>query len=143
MRLCSGGCRKVIPAGTGKCAECSRKQGKARRQNAVLTYAESWWRRFRVSFIEMLVQANVVPACGATMPGGPTINPSLCLQQGHITGWSSTGTSLHLHHEPELTELEAADRAIVCNPLRIVLLCDICHNRTTGERERHTAHAYA
>jgi hypothetical protein len=96
-----------------------------------ITYSEPWWLAFRYAFVAMLVSMGIVPACGATLPDGPTTNPSQCQQHGLVTFASSRG-ALHLHHEPSLTEAERQDRAVVCDPRRIVLLCDVCHNAWTS-----------
>lgn len=96
-----------------------------------MTYSEPWWREFRVWFSGQLGLLGIPRICGATMPDGPKTNPSECKRDGLFTDLSSKG-DLHFHHEPELTEAEKQDRTVVCQKERIVLLCDRCHDRTTG-----------
>jgi len=135
LRPCAGGCGAKVKA--GRCSSCTQKGNQRRRQGRALTYSEPWWLAFRRTFIGLLVNLGIVPVCGAALPDGPATNPSLCKQQGWLTLAARRG-SLHLHHEPSLTTEEQKSRDIVCDPRRIVLLCDACHNaetdRTRGER---------
>lgn len=131
LRPCAGNCGAKVSH--GRCPSCSRKQAATRRAGRTLTYAEPWWRAFRTAFVGLLQRQGIAPLCGAKLPDGPTHNPSLCKQQGLKTYASSHG-SLHLHHEPALTEAEQADRSIVCDPNRIILLCDTCHNADDDHR---------
>ena len=128
-RPCLGRCGKLVS--TSRCAHCAQMVNQQRRQERTVT-CESWWRAWRTWFIERLVVLGIVPCCGAVMPGGPSAKALLlseCAAQSLIVG-ASSGGGLHLHHEPELTDQEAQDRAAVCDELRIVLLCDRCQNRS-------------
>jgi len=120
------GCNARVSSGL--CPDHHRQGHQERRERRTLTYSESWWRAFREWFISALVAARIVPACGAALPGGPTSTYSRCRDAGVMTLISADGSSLHLDHEPDLTDAEAHDRAIVTDPLRCVLLCRACHN---------------
>lgn len=134
-RPCPGaGCFEKVKRGL--CSSCATRRDQRRRTARVLTYSESWWRAFRTHYIHLLVEAGVVPACGARLPGGPTPTVSRCLAEGVLTGTSTRGSSLHLHHQPELALWEQSDRAAICDPMRIVVACDRCHNAETSQRER-------
>lgn len=74
----------------------------------------------------MLVEAGVLPICGASLPGGPQTSDSRCQADG-----LQNGEDLHLDHEPPLTDAERLDARIVCDPLRIQLLCGVDHSRKT------------
>src|SRR5688572_19826502 len=128
LRPCAGGCGARVPK--GRCPSCSRQN------RTGLTYAEGWWLTWRRTFREELISLGILPICGATMPDGPTLNPSRCRDQGLITGTSTKGTDLHFHHEPELTRAEALNKDAVCDKNRIVLLCDTCHNSETANAHR-------
>jgi hypothetical protein len=75
----------------------------------------------------MLVEAGVAPVCGAVLPGGPVTTDSRCQALGWTIFSSEDGSSLHLDHEPALTAEERRQPEIVCDPLRIQLLCKIDH----------------
>lgn len=135
LRPCASGPSCPNRVKRGRCPDCTQKQGRSRRTARTLRYDERWWRAFRRHYIDLLVLAGVAPVCGAHLPGGPAPTVSQCHAEGIITGTSTRG-SLHLHHEPPLTEAEQHDRAAVCDPMRIVLACDSCHNQTTGQRDR-------
>jgi len=79
-----------------------------------------------------LVEANILPVCGAALPTGPAKRESACRDTGLLTYTSANGSSLHLDHEPELQEWERSKVARVCDLNRIVLLCARCHGVKTG-----------
>jgi len=85
------------------------------------------WLAFRPQFIAALVQAGILPVCGAALPTGPHTQDSQCQAQGLFTYTSTDGSSLHLDHEPELQDWERHNVRAVCDPERIVLLCRECH----------------
>lgn len=91
-----------------------------------------------MSYISGLVLQGILPVCGGRFPGVAPHFSTPCQDQGLHTGTSDYGHSLHLHHEPALTDLEQQDRAIVCDEQRIVLACDSCHNAIDPTR-RHVA----
>lgn len=127
-RPCAGSCGQVGIWSGPRCPACAQAQEATRRTRRVITYSETWWRRWRRGFVVRLVAAGINPECGATMPGGPATNPSECRRLGLRTVFERD-RDMHLHHEPELTVEEQADRSAVCDELRIVALCAPCHNR--------------
>lgn len=134
LRPCTEvGCPALVAR--GRCEVHARQREARRRQYRTLTYGEGWWRAWRLQFVATLVSLGVEPICGATMPDGPSSNPSLCRQQGLKTFVSNRG-DLHLHHEPELSPEEQRDRQAVCQASRIVLLCGDCHRRVTPTLSR-------
>jgi hypothetical protein len=132
LRPCSGsGCRALVSR--GRCPACTRKSDRSRRTTRVITYSETWWRKWRETFTSTLVSAGILPVCGARLPGGPHGYQTRCQAEGRqMTGASADGSSLHVHHEPELSAAEAVDRAAVCDLLRCVLACAECHAERTG-----------
>lgn len=117
----------------GRCPDHARVREGTRRTGRVLTYTESWWRRWRVSYMHELIAMDIVPACGSRAPSASQHYRTQCQAEGILTFESADGTGLHLHHEPELTELEARDRRIVCDSARVVLACARCHSiRSAG-----------
>lgn len=90
------------------------------------------WQPFRRRFLSALVDADILPVCGAALPDGPSVRDSACRDAGLFTFASADGSSLHLDHEPALQSWERSDPARVCDPTRIVLKCASCHNRKTA-----------
>ena len=95
-------------------------------------YTRQDWQPFRRRFMAMLVDAGILPVCGAALPSGPARRDSACLEAGVFTYTSEDGSSLHLDHEPELHDHERTIVAAVCDPDRIVLKCRSCHARKTA-----------
>jgi hypothetical protein len=126
LRSCAtSGCLELVLR--GHCARHApgreQRRGSAHRRG----YTAYWHQVFRPSFISLLVQAGISPVCGAALPDGPVTAHSRCQADGLLTG-----VDLHFHHEPPLTERERLDRAAVCDPRRIQLLCRSCHNAIEG-----------
>lgn len=132
LRPCNGRCGRLVRA--RYCDACASRSHATRRQSRNLTYAESWWRRWRIWFIQQLVAQDIVPVCGARLPRVAPAFRTPCQDQGLETWLSSDGSSVHLHHEPELTEAEQTNRQAVCDERRIVLACDRCHNAIDAAR---------
>jgi hypothetical protein len=84
-----------------------------------------------------LVDAGILPVCGAALPTGPTQRDSACRDAGIDTFTSQDGSSLHLDHEPPLEQWERSDVDRVCDPCRIVLKCQACHQAKTAKEMRH------
>lgn len=89
------------------------------------------WRAFRTWLRHRMRALHIVPVCGATLPGGPVTSDSLCRAQGLLVGSNPAGSDLHFDHEPPLQAHERTEQRAICNPLRIQLLCEACHNRKT------------
>jgi hypothetical protein len=121
------GCSALVDR--GYCPAHQHRRERQRRVTRELTYSETWWRAFRLQFVSLLVEAGVPPVCGAVLPGGPQTRLSRCQSSGLLTG-----TEIHLHHEPPLTDEEQRDRSKVCAIERIVLLCSACHNALPEHR---------
>lgn len=88
----------------------------------------------RVTFPALLAQANVIPVCGASLPGGPNGKGSRCKEQGLYT-YASKGQRLHGDHEPPLTDAERQQPSVVMDPLRVQLLCAQCHALKTMDQK--------
>jgi 5-methylcytosine-specific restriction protein A len=127
LRPCGPHCPVLVRS--GRCAE-HRRAAEQRRGSASRRGYGRFWERFRVWFISLLVSAGSAPVCGASLPGGPdTRRFSQCAQRGVLND-----VDLHVDHEPPLTDEERTDRAKVCDPLRVGLLCASCHaTKTAGE----------
>jgi hypothetical protein len=135
LRPCAGGCGVLVQS--GRCPACSRhseqRRGTAHRRG----YTWRYWQPFRRQFFAMLVNAGILPVCGAALPTGPANRDSACRDAGLDTFTSADGSSLHLDHEPALEDWERSDPARVCDPHRIVLKCQSCHQAKTAKELHH------
>ncbi len=126
------GCQELVPA--GRCAK-HRAAREYQRGNAYQrgygSSRGSAWQRFRRQFITLLFDANIAPICGASLPDGPQTQDSHCQQAGLLIGANLDGSSLHFDHEPPLQDHERKNQRAVCDPRRIQLLCNQCHNAKT------------
>lgn len=122
QRLCAGGCGALVAR--GRCAGCARTIEQQRGSSSARGYGATW-RRFRTRYVAMLVHQGIIPACGASLPGGPQ-QPTECQAAGLLTV-----SNLHLDHEPPLTDAERTNPRVVCDPLRVHLLCQREHNQKT------------
>ncbi len=145
MRPCLGHCGQVGHWSRGRCPSCSRQTNQRRAESRGFDFSASWWRKWRHAFIGKMVALGIPPVCGAVLPGGPSNHVSQCAKDGqHWTGASMDGSSLHFHHEPELSEAElaaivAGNRAIACDEQRIVLACRECHSAETQRGRQRSA----
>jgi hypothetical protein len=118
---------------TGKtCQTCARHQEQRRGTAHARGYTYRQWQPFRRKFIASLVYEGILPVCGAALPMGPVNRDSRCRDHGIDTFTSADGSSLHLDHEPPLQAWERSDPSRVCDPTRIVLKCQACHQRKTA-----------
>lgn len=133
LRACSGRCGRLVKE--GKCPDCARQHERMRGSASSRGYDSRNWRPFRRRFVQMLIEAGIQPICGAALPDGPQTQDSQCQAEGRQT-WDD----LHFDHEPPLTESERKIASIVCDPLRIQLLCGFpCHARKTEREKRRGA----
>jgi len=139
LRPCSGGCGVLVQS--GRCPTCARHQENKRGTAHQRGYTWRYWQPFRRRFLAALVEAGILPVCGAALPSGPANRDSLCRDHGLFTYTSQDGSSLHLDHEPALEDWERADPHRVCDETRIVLKCQTCHQAKTA-RETHHLQAY-
>jgi hypothetical protein len=116
----------------GRCATHARQMEHRRGTAHARGYTYREWQPFRRRFLAALVEAGIVPVCGAALPTGPVNRDSACREAGRFTYTSADGSSLHLDHEPALEDWERQDMASVCDPNRIVLKCAQCHGVKTG-----------
>ncbi len=91
------------------------------------------WQAFRPRFLAQLVDAGILPVCGAALPSGPASDHSQCHAAGALTWTSLDGSSLHFDHEPALVDHERQNPQAVCDENRIVLLCQSCHAAKTAK----------
>jgi len=123
FRVCAG-CSTLV---RGSCQTC-RKQGERQRKTAHArgyTYRE--WVPFRRQFLAALVEAGILPICGAALPSGPAMQDSQCRSNHLFTFASDDGSSLHVDHDPPLQDHERQNTAAVCDLNRVGLLCQSCH----------------
>ena len=129
---------KACPGGGGTCAElvasglCAvhQRAADARRGSAHSRgYTYHWSHVVRPRFFRLLIAADVVPVCGAALPGGPNMRDSQCRADGILNA-----SHLHVDHDPSLREWERQDRRAVENPLRCGLLCESFHNARTAKQ---------
>jgi len=128
------GCHELVPRGVSRCTDHARQQEQDRGTAHARGYNRAWL-AFRPRFLAHLVQAGLVPVCGAALPNGPTTRDSACRDAGLLTFASADGSSLHLDHEPALEDWERQNLRAVCDPLRVQLLCASCHARKTGREQ--------
>jgi len=115
-----------------RCPAHARQQEQQRGTAHHRGYTFKDWQPFRRRYLAALVEAGLLPVCGAALPTGPRMRDSACRDAGVFTYTSADGSSLHLDHEPALEDWERQHPAIVCNPNRIVLKCASCHSRKTA-----------
>lgn len=89
------------------------------------------WEDFRQQFMDRLIEAGIVPCCGAALPTGPSMQHSQCKAQGRLNI-----ERLNLDHDPPLQDWERADRAKVEDETRVGFLCHHCHARKTFSESR-------
>ena len=130
-RPCAGGCGALVRH--GRCASCTKVTEQRRGTANARGYTYRDWQPFRRRFLALLVEADILPVCGAALPSGPAARESACRDAQIATFTSADGSSLHLDHEPKLEDWERHDPARVCDPTRIVLKCAECHNRKTAK----------
>jgi hypothetical protein len=131
LRPCAAsGCPTLVHH--GRCPIHARQQEQYRGTAHQRGYTSRDWQPFRRRFLAALVEANVVPVCGAALPDGPRSRDSQCRDDGVFTYTSRDGSSLHLDHEPPLADWERRNPVIVCDVTRIQLLCAQCHQRKTA-----------
>lgn len=129
LRSCASiGCPTLVVS--GRCAIHARATEQRRGSAAARGY-DAGWRAFRIWFRHRLIAAHVVPVCGATLPGGPSMRDSQCRAAGRLNDGR-----LQLDHDPPLTEGERHDARAVCDIRRVGFLCHTCHSAKTL-RERH------
>lgn len=116
----------------GRCAACARQHEQQRGTAHARGYTWRYWQPFRRQFVTALVEAGIVPICGAALPSGPVNRDSQCRDAGLLTYLSADCSSLHLDHEPPLEDWERSDPARVCDINRIVLKCASCHSAKTA-----------
>jgi len=126
LRPCSAGCGALVVR--GRCAACSRHREQQRGTATQRGYGAAWL-RFRPRFLAALVEAGILPVCGAALPDGPQTNDSACKAAGRLTFRSDDGSSLHFDHDPPLQEHERGRPDAVCDVRRVQLLCASCHAR--------------
>lgn len=136
LRPCAEpGCPTLVPS--GRCATHARQADQHRGTAEARGYTWRDWTPFRRRFLALLVEANILPVCGAALPDGPAQRDSACRDAGLFTYTSQDGSSLHFDHEPALEEWERSDPTKVCDPHRIVLKCASCHNAKTARTARN------
>jgi hypothetical protein len=134
LRPCTGGCGARVQK--GKCPACARQVERRRGSAHQRGYTKDW-EQFKAYFLSLVVQAGIVPCCGAALPNGPHTQDSQCQQQGLLTMVSRNGHALHLDHTPPLQDWERSDPRRVCDQNRVQLLCFDCHARKTEREKRH------
>jgi hypothetical protein len=83
LRPCAGNCGAKVSS--GRCPACRRQKEHARGTAHQRGYTYRDWQPFRRRFIAALVDAGIVPVCGAALPSGPTNRDSQCRDAGLLT----------------------------------------------------------
>lgn len=123
----------------GPCPEHARQRERFRGTASIRGY-DSEWTRFRRRFFDILIAAGFLPACGAALPGGPSMKDSRCAAAGLVNT-----VQLELDHDPPLTAAERNHRTACVLPQcggksghsaflcanRVGLYCRSCHSRKT------------
>lgn len=122
------GCTVLVD--NGRCAEHARAREQWRGTAASRGY-DSRWVAFKRWFINRLIALDLAPVCGARLPGAVETTDSQCKAAGVLT-WRG----LHLDHTPPLREDERQDWAIVCDAMRVQLLCAHCHSAKTRREQQ-------
>lgn len=118
-----------------RCTACLRATETRRGSAHARGYTRHWRETFIPHFTGLLIAADIVPACGASLPCGPDLTGiSRCVAEGRLTT-----QHLHLHHDPPLTDAERKDRQAVEDPLRVGFVCVFCHNTETSKHQESSA----
>jgi hypothetical protein len=135
LRPCTTpGCPELVASGS--CPAHARQQEQRRGTAHARGYTYRDWQPFRRRFLAALVEAGLLPVCGAALPDGPLARDSACRDAGLFTYTSADGSSLHLDHEPPLEDWERRIPSVVCDPRRVVLKCARCHTIKTARERR-------
>lgn len=89
-------------------------------------YTRQWERFRRETFPSLLVEAGIIPACGARLAPGPSPH-SLCAASGFLET-----RELQLDHDPPLETWERQHPERVCDPYRVAYLCRADHSAKTN-----------
>jgi hypothetical protein len=135
LKPCSypGGCPKLVAE--GRCDEHRDRRRDRYRGTAHERGYTFGWRKFCAWLYRRLIQLDILPVCGAILPGGPVTTDSRCKSAGLLTGAEGR---LHWDHAPALTAEERKNPRAVCDLARVQLLCETCHNAKTGREQRRT-----
>lgn len=133
LRLCSASPSCPNLTSGGPCPDHRRQREQQRGTAHARGYTYRHWQPFRRRFLALLVDAGILPVCGAALPSGPSPDHSQCRAAGVLTWTSVDGSSLHFDHDPPLLEHERQSPSAVCDPNRIVLLCQSCHAAKTAK----------
>lgn len=132
LRPCATpGCPALV---TGvRCSRCATAREQQRGTRSERGY-DARWQRFRQWFIDQLIAKGIPPACGAALPGGPSMADSRCRRRDRVET-----DKLHLDHDPPLQPHERRDWRRVCDPLRVGFLCASCHSAKTRSEQNSGA----
>jgi hypothetical protein len=129
MPIClERGCPRLVTR--GRCPAHAQAKERTRGTAHQRGFTSHWHNTFKPHFRNLLLEQDIPPVCGATLPTGPQTSDSRCKADGVLTF-----DSLHHDHEPPLTPHERQHRAAVEDPQRIQLLCAACHAAKT--RRQH------
>jgi 5-methylcytosine-specific restriction enzyme A len=121
LRPCSGSptCHHLVTSGL--CAEHRRAREHRQGSSHSRGYTARW-NRFRAWWMAELIRRDIVPACGARLPGAPETTHSRCQAEGRLVT-----ERLHLDH----IEPHNGDERRMFDPLGVQLLCARDHARKT------------
>ena len=133
QRPCAtSGCPNLVAS--GRCPACtSTSSSDAQRGNATERGYGADWRKLRSAFRQMLINAGVLPVCGARLPNArPAPVHSRCAQEGRLLDdvqhARMHGTRLHTDHIIP----HNGDDALRLDTLNLQLLCKDDHDRKTA-----------
>lgn len=131
-------CNRCGSLHRGRCPTCSKAYDEKRGTTAERGYGAAWQHFRNQQFPALLLDAGILPHCGAALPDGPQMDASECKAQGR-----TETRSLQLHHEPSLLAWERKHVDRVCDPTRVGFLCASCHSkRTLAEIKQQDASAW-
>ena len=133
-RLCGYDGTCSTPVESGRCPAHRRAADRQRETREARGYDRPW-RELTHAFRQMLINAGVVPVCGARLPGAPVTHDSACAAAGLLVDDSQhrrrTGKSLHTDHIVP----HSGDDRLRLNPLNLQLLCKSDHDAKTRREQ--------
>jgi len=120
------GCPALVSGGS-RCEAHARRYDQRRGSAASRGY-DARWAAHRAGYFDKLIALDILPACGARLPGAPLTTDSQCQADGRLI----TDRLERDHIKPH-----RGDAACFWDPLNLQLLCRSCHSaKTMREQQR-------
>jgi 5-methylcytosine-specific restriction protein A len=116
----------VLVSGGGRCPAHTR-QYDHRRGSAASRGYDARWAAHRARYFHKLIALDILPACGARLPGAPMTADSRCQAEGRLITDGLERDHIVPHR---------GDAGLFWDPLNLQLLCRSCHSRKTMQEQQ-------